>query len=256
MAAAVPQDRLCVQSIMASPENHLVHQVVERHGLQAIFRLMAKPRLHKPDANSPHLQAHPARSSSSTATPSPDAAPVDAGVRHALVFPLHGAPKTTTKLQSPLGDKSTATPPTVFALTDMQKRRLCGKGAQRDSRSAIAKLLREMQPIIVRRAPGARGPKKSLPSGAYTAAEQERDPSPALSTTTTTSHSSISSEAVLRNGNEPSPPPLLTARTAQPPHNGAQAQSMPVLAAVEALLALSTLSAGVERGPEIGRAHV
>jgi hypothetical protein len=239
-----------LQNIMASPSNHLVHQVVERHGLQAIFRLMSKPRVHKPEAKSAHQEGqepHSVRSNSSATTPSPDKATDDPGVQLALVFPLHGVPKTTTKLQSPLGEKlNTASTPTVFALTDMQKRRLCGKGAPKDSRTTIAKLLREMQPIVVRREPSMQCRRK--PSGALNEAHQERDPpSPALSSATTTSHSSLSSEPVLRGGNELSPPPLLTSFASQPAQsqrNRAQTESIPVLAAVQALLALSTTPTG------------
>jgi len=239
-----------VQSIMSSPGNQLVHQVVERHGLQAIFRLMSKPRVHKPAAKSAHQgvqEPHSARSGSSATTPSPDKATDDKGVQLAIVFPLHEAPKKTTKLQPPLGEKlSTASTTTVYALTDMQKRRLCGKGAQRDSRSTIAKLLREMQPIIVRREASMRCPKKA--SGALNSAHLERDPpSPALSSATTTSQSSLSSEPVLCGGNQLSPPPLPTSSASHPEHshhNRAQTESIPVLAAVQALLALSTTPTG------------
>jgi hypothetical protein len=242
--------RLCLQSIMASPGNQLVHQVVERHGLQAIFRLMSKPRVHKPAAKSAHQggqEPHSVRSNSSATTPSPDKATDDPGVQLDLVFPLHGAPKTTTKLQSPVGEMlNTASTPTVFALTDMQKRRLCGKGVLKDSRSTIAKLLREMQPIVVRREPSMQCRRK--PSGALNEAHLERDPpSPALSSATTTSHSSLSSEPVLRGANELSPPPLLTSFASQPAHsqhNRARTESIPVLAAVQALLALSTTPTG------------
>ena len=231
--------RLCTEG--------LIQEVVDKHGLQAVFRLMAKPRIHKPSANRPESQA--VASSPATST-----LPRPAPAHQPFVMSLHVLSPTgsQTSSQSPNSDHklSTASTPTVFALAEIQEKRLREHGAALGSQAEIAKLLELMQPISVKSVKkevlAERQSACAKPASAPES-DSERVSSPALSATTTTSHSSQSpADMLLMKGctDAVSPPPFFDT-----PMGAEDDISKPIcahthdkldLAAVEALLTLST----------------
>ena len=102
---------LCVKSTMASPPHDLIHDLVHTHGLQAIWRLMVKPRIHRPSTTLTDASKDPTSLSSIAPTPLFDA-------------PKPVARQEMPKFPSALSDKLTnmASTPTAFALTDVPLR--------------------------------------------------------------------------------------------------------------------------------------
>jgi hypothetical protein len=224
-----------------SSAQDLIQKVVDKHGLQAVFRLMAKPRVHNPSTRQTDAQT---LSATSVDLNQPHAVP-SFGVHLPFVMSLQGVslagPKASSQSPNSEHKLSTATTPIVLSTSDLQERTLPDHRSGRDSREEIARLLEHMQPIIVKKERPANGFKPAPPQET----DPERPASPALSSTTTTSHSSQSPEEPLVKGaGTGSPPPLFDSATAtaaateQPIHT--LAHDTVDLAAVEALLTLST----------------
>lgn len=260
---------------MESPPHDLIHDVVDKHGLETIFRLMTKPRIHKPMPGN-ICATHYLQQKNNTTTRSPDESHCrlpHSGVEGASVpTPTAISMATKTKESSKIshGDKlSTASTPTLFALTEMQERRMRRDMGLRESRTEIAKMLENMQPIVVKRLPiikkealsedtskdvHERKDTRTLSNAnATVGGEEERESSPTLSSTTTTSHSSITPEVppICMDASAASPPPLLTASahhytcTRAPLSNagrGKDSETRELAAAAAAVEALLTLS--------------
>eukprot|EP00277_Geminigera_cryophila_P001782 CAMPEP_0179426002 /NCGR_PEP_ID=MMETSP0799-20121207/12488_1 /TAXON_ID=46947 /ORGANISM="Geminigera cryophila, Strain CCMP2564" /LENGTH=363 /DNA_ID=CAMNT_0021200689 /DNA_START=22 /DNA_END=1109 /DNA_ORIENTATION=+ len=214
---------------MASPPHDLIHDLVHTHGLQAIWRLMVQPRIHRPSTILTDAIQDPPSLSSIAPTPLFDA-PKPVARQEMPKFPSAPADKLTNM----------ASTPTAFALTDLRLRGVSPVGFG-SSRTEIAKLLQEMQPIVVKR---DRNWGHRNPSNPFFTLDADGAASPALSSTTTTGHLSISPEttAINARGSGILPPKLITSASAHyvHTHTPSPAQHMLDLAAVEALLTLST----------------
>ena len=240
---------------MASPPHDLVHTLVDKHGLQAVCRLMMKPRA--------HIAAPTAGLIRSTRSPSPgstretvwsrktatkfDSLPEAASISKIL---------PSTFCNNVLGNA--ATPPTGFALTTQQERRLYGPKPKRGALmprtiNETSSLLLHMRPIIVKRELSVRysSQQRSAGSEESVESEQQRVVSPNLSATTTTSpsHTSASPHAPPCGHGHSSPPRLSVKHTiCYRPAPSAQSPTLPArqhvmafdLDAVEALLSLTS----------------
>ena len=244
-----------MKSIMASPPHDLVHTLVDKHGLQAVSRLMMKPRA--------HIAAPTAGLIRSTRSPSPGSTRETASSRKtATKFDsLPEAASISKILPSTLANNmfgNAATPPIGFALTTQQERRLYGPKPKRGALmprtiNETSSLLLHMRPIIVKRELSVRysSQQRSAGSEESVESEQQRVVSPNLSATTTTSpsHTSASPHAP-PCGHGLSPPSPLSVKRAicHRPAPSARSPTLPArqhvmavdLDAVEALLSLTS----------------